>query len=176
MCAVQLYKQFGYKCTVISDKEERENIMLTAGANEFLTVEEAKMSGHKHDYAIFLSSSWRYWYCCMKLSKPFGNIAVLGFPGRNSEPSENPLKPEWTYLNQLRIEFCGTVEEHPDSRQRSKCAESVNMSRIVDMIHRSAIDARLIITDIVDQSKLNSVYERLKTRCHSDNTFILNWK
>jgi 2-desacetyl-2-hydroxyethyl bacteriochlorophyllide A dehydrogenase len=128
------------------------------------------------DLVVTTSNSWEDWDLALRLPRKEGTIAVLGFPGRGlPPPTRNPLASEHFYDNQLRLVACGYSPDADVAPHDIRFTNKRNCQHLLDLIARSVLDPRLVVTDERPARELADVYERLARRESDLVTCALDW-
>ena len=83
------------------------NCFHTRGNRKFF-LEEAQLD---IDKILLFSNKWEDWDLTRKIINPYGEISILGFPGRGEAlPRYNILEPKYFYQKQLTFSYVGRIE------------------------------------------------------------------
>jgi threonine dehydrogenase-like Zn-dependent dehydrogenase len=119
------------------------------------------------DIVMMTANRWSAWTLALDIARPYGRIAVLGFPGRGEgEPKANPLDPAQFYDKQLAIFGCGMSGE----RLRT------NMDWILEACRTGRLDLDALVTDRCAYRQLGDVYTRAAAGDKRQLGVILDWR
>lgn len=125
------------------------------------------------DLVVTTSNDWSDWVLALKVARPGGTIAVLGFPGRNeSLPDFNPLDSQYFYDKQLTITACGLSSRSDASPSDVRFTLKRNIAYILDLLNTGAIPAELMSTEY-SWHELENVYMSLMRR--KSGHAIIKW-
>ena len=149
------FKNFGFRTVFSKNNTKKNNIA---------------------DIVIITSNAWDDWELALRLAKPGGKIAVIGFPGRGQDkPKNNPIRSEYFYDKQLNIISCGYSPNQDVPEQDIRFTLKRNCQYLMSSIIEKKLPAKELITEIRDSKELCLVYEEMINRRSHSGTYVLDW-
>lgn len=145
----------------------------------FSNMHKKSATGHENsaDVVITTSNSWEDWQLALKLARPGGTIAVIGFPGRGQpNASDNPLASQYFYDKQLTITACGYTPDYVVQQQDIRFTLKRNCEFLLSAILADCLPANALVVGIRNAQNLASIYEEMTETRQSFGTYVLDWK
>jgi 2-desacetyl-2-hydroxyethyl bacteriochlorophyllide A dehydrogenase len=166
--AVAIAKALGAKVLALGNDSFRVDRARQLGADHAVTVDTShgRFRGAA-DIVVNTANRWSAWTLALDIARPYGRIAVLGFPGRGEgQPEENPFDPARFYDKQLAIFGCGMSGD----RLRT------NMDWILAECRAGRLDLDALVTDRCAYRQLAEVYTRAAAGDKRQLGVILDWQ
>ena len=119
------------------------------------------------------SNKWEDWDLTRKIINPYGEISILGFPGRGEAlPRYNILEPKYFYQKQLTFSYVGRIEGSKEKKidYLKKSLESIFLK-----IKKNIIKPKKYIIDRAHKDNIESVYNSLISPNRIPGTYIIKW-
>ncbi|MCA1561327.1 MAG: zinc-binding alcohol dehydrogenase [Acidobacteria bacterium] len=168
LCAVAIAKALGAKVHALGNDGFRVDKARQLGADRWATADTPGDDRRSTaDVVVTTANRWSAWAAALEMARPYGRIAVLGFPGRGEgAPNANPLDPAQFYDKQLAIFGCGMSGD----RLRT------NMGWILEACRAGRLDLDALVTDRCGYRRLGDVYTRAAAGDKRQLGVILDWQ
>jgi Zn-dependent alcohol dehydrogenase len=133
--------------------------------------------GRLADLVINTVNPWSAWRTSLRIVRPFGRIAVLGFPGRGETlPDFNPLASEPFYTKQPTVISSG-LAAGPGLWGEGDATEHCrkNMAFLLSLMQGGRLPLARLITHEVDWSQLETIYRLAADGDKAMVAAILHW-
>ena len=152
----------------IGNSRIRNERALGLGATSVFDARDAQLAnalarcndGKLADIVISTVNSWSGWRTTLDITREFGRIAVLGFPGRGEQlPDFNPLASEPFYTKQPTLISAG-LAAGPGSWGDGDVAQHCrkNMAFLLGLMQSGRLPLSKLITHEVRWSELEAIY------------------
>ena len=164
----------GAKITTISDHGYSRRIAKFYGSHK--NHSRKNMTKDKFDTIISTTNTWSDWKIALKIARMNGNIAVLGFPGRNEKTGDfNPLESNYFYQKQLNIFSAGMMPQSLPGQKSKILDEKASIKSIAKKIANKKLVPEKLISGSFSANEIQIAYEKLIHRKNNEITFNLVW-
>jgi len=186
LAAIALAKDAGaYPVVAIGNDPGRGALAASLGSDLQFDAAESDLdalvlkatSGEGAHLVVTTVNAWSAWRMSLAMVRPFGRIAVLGFPGRGEPaPTFNPLESATFYMRQPSILSAGQAfGSGPWGDGDAAANLRKNMSWLLGKIREGALPIDMLISHEFRWCDLAEVYERADDGDKTVVIAVLNW-
>jgi threonine dehydrogenase-like Zn-dependent dehydrogenase len=178
LATVALAKAFGASVTAVGNDDGRLALACEMGADRAVrdTGGPTPAEDSAAHVVVLTANAWQAFQTSLRLARPWGRIAMLGFPGRTEgAPSFNPLASEHVYDKQLAILGAGMPVAREGAPQAEAAVLAEGMGLLVGMIAERRLRLAPLVSEIVPWRDLPRVYERAAGAEKKLVTAVLDW-
>ena len=128
------------------------------------------------DIVINTSDSWDDYELSLKLVRPGGCVALIGFPGRGDAiPTFNPLDSKYLYDKSITIRQIGHVSDLDIPPVDLRFTLKRNIAHIFSLLQTRRVDPTPLLSSLYPFNNLKDAYEMLEKRNTFNLSCILDW-
>ncbi len=159
LCTVAVAQTMGAPVFALANSLPRAELARRMGAEDGL---------NEADVVVLTANTWEAYRRAVDLARPYGRIAILGFPGRaQPEPDFNPLDPRWFYGKSLTLVGAGLTQREE---------REANLGCILRWMALGSLRLEPVISHRLPAVQMRTAYELAAEHDKSLTCAVFDWR